>query len=49
MPLLTSACRERKRANINSRLVDMAEDDQLFAKAAPNLFGDGFAKIVTKN
>ena len=22
----------------------MAEDDQLFVKAAPNLFGDGFAK-----
>ena len=39
--------RERRRAaltNMNSRLVDMAEDDHPFAKAAPNLFGDGFAK-----
>lgn len=38
--------RERRRAaiaNMNYRLVDMAEDDQLFAKAAPILFGDGFA------
>ena len=39
--------RERRRtaiANMNSRLVDMAEDDHLFDKAAPNLFGNGFAK-----
>ena len=39
--------RERRRsaiANMNSRLVDTAEDDHLFAKAAPNLFGNGFAK-----
>ena len=44
--------RKRRRAaitNMNNRLVDMAEDDQLFAKAAPNL-GDGFAmKAVTKS
>lgn len=31
-------------ANMNNRLLDMAEDDHLFAKAAPNLFGDSFAK-----
>ena len=29
---------------MNNRLVDMAEDDHLFAKVAPNLFGDSFAK-----
>ena len=31
-------------ANMHYRLVDMAEDDQLFVKAAPILIGDGFAK-----
>ena len=43
--------RERRRAattNMNSRLVDMAEDDHLFVKAAPNLFSDGFAKKAKK-
>ena len=39
--------RERRRtaiANMNSRLVGMADDDHLFERAAPNLFGNGFAK-----
>ena len=30
-------------ANMNNRLVDMAEDDHLLAKAAPNVFRDSFA------
>ena len=29
---------------MNNRLVGMAEDDHLFAKAASNVFGDSFAK-----
>lgn len=38
---------ERRRnalQSMNSRLVDMAEDDSLYAAAAPSLFGEGFTK-----
>ena len=39
--------RERRKnaiQSMNSRLVDMAEDDSLYKEAAPCLFGDGFCK-----
>ena len=41
------ASRERRKIAIqsmNPRLVDMAEDDALYSKAAPSLFGEGFCK-----
>ena len=31
--------------NLNPRLVEMAEKEELFKEAAPNLFGEGFTKI----
>lgn len=40
------SCERRKAAlsSLNPRLVDMADDTKIFANAAPQLFGEGFAK-----
>jgi len=41
------SCRERRRnalQSMNTRLLDMADDDSLFKSAPPLLFGEGFCK-----
>ena len=41
------SCRERRRnalQSMNTRLLDMADDDGLFKSAPPLLFGEGFCK-----
>ncbi len=38
--------KEEGHISINTLIVDMAEDDGIFKKAPPILFGDGFAKRV---
>ena len=42
-----NASSERRKSalqNMNTRLLDMAEDDAIYKSAAPSLFGDGFCK-----
>ena len=43
-PSMPAESKESCSQNMEPRLVDMVEDDELFTSAAPSLFGDGFCK-----